>query len=93
MCRPCKHTDQLGWSESVTDWKELVNREDIDLIDINAPSDAHKEIAIAAAKAGKHIFCEKPLALTLADAREIRRRRKKRELPIWLGLIIDFRQL
>lgn len=63
--------NQLGWSESVTDWKELVNREDIDLIDINAPSDAHKEIAIAAAKAGKHIFCEKPLALTLADAREM----------------------
>ncbi|MEC0256170.1 1,5-anhydro-D-fructose reductase [Paenibacillus sp. GM2FR] len=63
--------DQLGWNESVTDWKELVNREDIDLIDINAPSDAHKEIAIAAAKAGKHIFCEKPLALTLADAREM----------------------
>ncbi|MFE0554416.1 Gfo/Idh/MocA family oxidoreductase [Paenibacillus lautus] len=62
---------QLGWSESVTDWKELVHREDIDLIDINAPSDAHKEIAIAAAKAGKHIFCEKPLALTLADAREM----------------------
>ncbi|WP_098746536.1 Gfo/Idh/MocA family oxidoreductase [Paenibacillus sp. EZ-K15] len=62
---------QLGWSESVTDWKELVRREDIDLIDINAPSDAHKEIAIAAAKAGKHIFCEKPLALSLADAREM----------------------
>ncbi|MHA2854583.1 Gfo/Idh/MocA family protein [Paenibacillus lautus] len=63
--------NQLGWRESVTDWKQLVNREDIDLIDINAPSDAHKEIAMAAAKAGKHIFCEKPLALTLADAREM----------------------
>ncbi len=63
--------DQLGWNESVTDWRELIQREDIDLIDINAPSDAHKEIAIAAAKAGKHIFCEKPLALTLADAREM----------------------
>ncbi|GIP03949.1 oxidoreductase [Paenibacillus lautus] len=63
--------DQLGWRESVTDWKQLVNREDIDLVDINAPSDAHKEIALAAAKAGKHIFCEKPLALTLADAREM----------------------
>ncbi|MBY0161246.1 Gfo/Idh/MocA family oxidoreductase [Paenibacillus sp. JNUCC32] len=65
--------DQLGWRESVTDWKQLVNREDIDLVDINAPSDAHKEIALAAAKAGKHIFCEKPLALTLADAREMLR--------------------
>jgi predicted dehydrogenase len=62
---------QLGWQSSSTDWKELVGREDIDLIDINAPSDAHKEIAIAAAQAGKHIFCEKPLALSLKDAREM----------------------
>ncbi|MFB5266481.1 Gfo/Idh/MocA family protein [Paenibacillus enshidis] len=62
---------QLGWLSSSTDWKELVAREDIDLIDINAPSDAHKEIAIMAAQAGKHIFCEKPLALSLKDAREM----------------------
>jgi predicted dehydrogenase len=62
---------QLGWSDCVTDWKDLIAREDIDLIDINAPSNAHKEIALAAAKAGKHIFCEKPLALTLADSREM----------------------
>lgn len=47
---------QLGWSDCVTDWKDLIAREDIDLIDINAPSNAHKEIALAAAKAGKHIF-------------------------------------
>lgn len=63
--------DQLGWSESITDWRALLAREDIDIIDINAPSDAHKEIALAAVKAGKHIFCEKPLALTLADSREM----------------------
>jgi len=62
---------QLGWSDCVTDWKALIAREDVDLIDINAPSNAHKEIALAAAKAGKHIFCEKPLALTLADSREM----------------------
>ncbi|CAH1059644.1 Gfo/Idh/MocA family protein [Paenibacillus pseudetheri] len=62
---------QLGWSDCVTDWKDLIAREDIDLIDINAPSNAHKEITLAAAKAGKHIFCEKPLALTLADSREM----------------------
>ncbi len=62
---------QFGWEESVTDWREMVQREDIDVIDINAPSDAHKEIALAAAKAGKHIFCEKPLALTLGDSREM----------------------
>ncbi|GAK39351.1 Gfo/Idh/MocA family oxidoreductase [Paenibacillus urinalis] len=63
--------EQFGWQESVTDWRELVTREDIDLIDINAPSDVHKEIAIAAAQAGKHIFCEKPLALNLKDSREM----------------------
>lgn len=63
--------NQLGWSEHVTDWRELIAREDIDLVDINAPSNAHKEIALAAAKAGKHIFCEKPLALNLADSREM----------------------
>jgi predicted dehydrogenase len=63
--------DQFGWEGYVTDWRELVKRDDIDLIDINAPSDAHKEIALAAAAAGKHIFCEKPLALTLADSREM----------------------
>lgn len=63
--------EQLGWSESMTDWRDLLAREDIDVIDINAPSDAHKEITLAAVKAGKHIFCEKPLALTLADSREM----------------------
>lgn len=62
---------QFGWQEAVTDWKQLISRDDIDLIDINAPSDAHKEIAIAAARAKKHVFCEKPLALSLADAREM----------------------
>lgn len=62
---------QLGWEGYVTDWRELLQRKDIDLIDINAPSDTHKEIAIAAAQAGKHIFCEKPLALTLADSRDM----------------------
>ncbi|GGA30131.1 Gfo/Idh/MocA family protein [Paenibacillus physcomitrellae] len=65
--------DRFGWSGAVTDWRKLVGREDIDLIDINAPSDAHKEIALAAAAAGKHIFCEKPLALTLEDSREMLR--------------------
>lgn len=63
--------EQFGWESSETDWRELVGRDDIDLVDINAPSDAHKEIALAAAAAGKHLFCEKPLALTLEDSREM----------------------
>jgi predicted dehydrogenase len=61
----------LGFSKTETDWRKLVEREDVDAIDITAPSNAHKEIALAAIKAGKHVFCEKPLALTAADAREM----------------------
>lgn len=63
--------ERFGWSEYETDWRSLIVRDDIDFIDVNTPSNAHKDIIIAAAKAGKHVFCEKPLALTLEDAREM----------------------
>ncbi|MBB6671021.1 Gfo/Idh/MocA family protein [Cohnella nanjingensis] len=63
--------EKFGWESYETDWRKLVAREDIDFIDINAPSDAHKEIALAAIANGKHVFCEKPLALNLQDAREM----------------------
>src|SRR5215212_9207233 len=59
----------LGWEETSTDWEEVVNRKDIDLVDISTPGDSHAEIAIAAARAGKAVFCEKPLANTLPEAR------------------------
>ena len=60
-----------GWQEWETDWQKVVTRPDIDIVDICAPSKIHKEIALAAAEAGKHIFCEKPLAMNLADARQM----------------------
>jgi predicted dehydrogenase len=63
--------DQWGWEEWTQNWSDAVSRPDIDIVDIAAPSLLHKEIAIAAANAGKHIFCEKPLAMTLEDAREM----------------------
>ena len=66
-----KAADQFGFEDVETDWEKLVARPDIDVIDITAPSNVHKQIAIAAAKNGKHIFCEKPLALTVGDARKI----------------------
>lgn len=59
----------LGWQEYATDWREVVNRKDIDVIDISTPGDSHAEIAIAAAKAGKVVLCEKPLANTVSEAR------------------------
>lgn len=58
----------LGWGSVETDWRVLIERDDIDLIDISAPGDAHAPIAIAALQAGKHVLCEKPLANTLAEA-------------------------
>ncbi|WP_213584755.1 Gfo/Idh/MocA family protein [Paenibacillus sp. J2TS4] len=61
--------DQFGWESYETDWRSLIDRDDIDLVDINAPSNVHKDIAIAAARAGKHLFCEKPLSVTLEEAR------------------------
>jgi len=60
---------QFGWAATETDWRKLVARDDVDAVDITAPSDAHRDIGIAAAGHGKHVFCEKPLALNLADAR------------------------
>ncbi|GIN70123.1 oxidoreductase [Bacillus sp. J14TS2] len=63
--------DQFGWNSYETDWRELINREDIDLIDIVTPNHNHAEIAIAAAEAGKHVFCEKPLALNLEQSQRM----------------------
>jgi predicted dehydrogenase len=57
-----------GWEEYATDWREVVNRGDINLVDICTPGDTHAAIAVAAARAGKIVFCEKPLANTLAEA-------------------------
>jgi predicted dehydrogenase len=63
--------EQLGWEEAATDWREVVNRKDIDIIDISTPGDSHAEIAIEAAKAGKVVFCEKPLANTVKEAEQM----------------------
>ncbi|WP_203806740.1 Gfo/Idh/MocA family protein [Actinoplanes couchii] len=60
---------QLGWQEHTTDWRSLIARDDIDLIDVCTPGDSHAEIAIAALAAGKHVLCEKPLANTIDEAR------------------------
>ncbi|MCM3502188.1 Gfo/Idh/MocA family oxidoreductase [Microbacterium sp. P26] len=61
--------DTWGWQESATDWREVIHRSDIDVVDIVTPGDSHAEIAIAALSAGKHVLCEKPLANTVDEAR------------------------
>ena len=58
---------QWGYESYETDWRKLVARKDIDLVDITVPNDMHQQVAVAAAKAGKMILCEKPLARTTAE--------------------------
>jgi len=71
-----KFAENWGYESYVTDWRDLINRKDIDVIDIASPNDTHHDIAIAAAKAGKMVMCEKPLgrnakeALAMTDAVE-----------------------
>ncbi|MGE0101377.1 MAG: Gfo/Idh/MocA family protein [Blastocatellales bacterium] len=61
----------LGWEEYSTDWRKVIERDDIDIVDICTPGEAHAEQAIAAAEAGKVVFCEKPLGNTLDEAVEM----------------------
>src|SRR4051794_33111350 len=63
--------ERLGWEETAGDWREVVERDDIDVIDISSPGNTHRDIAIAALAAGKHVLCEKPLANTLDEAEEM----------------------
>jgi len=66
-----KFADQWGYESTENDWRKLLERDDIDAIDICVPNNLHKEIAIAAAEAGKMILCEKPLAMNSAEGEEM----------------------
>ncbi|MFT3989483.1 Gfo/Idh/MocA family protein [Aestuariivirga sp.] len=77
--------EQWGYELSETDWKKLVERKDIDLIDIASPNDTHMEIAIAAAKAGKMVMCEKPLGRNAAELQKMVEEVEKAGVPnmVW----------
>jgi predicted dehydrogenase len=60
--------DRMGWAGTETDWRRVIQRDDVALVDVCTPGDTHAEIAIAALEAGKHVLCEKPLANTVAEA-------------------------
>lgn len=63
-----KAADQYGWENIETDWRKVIENPEIDVIDVSTPGNTHAEIAIAAAKAGKAVFCEKPIGNTLPEA-------------------------
>jgi predicted dehydrogenase len=60
---------RLGWAATETDWRALIRRDDVQLVDVCVPGGLHAEVSIAALEAGKHVLCEKPLANTEAEAR------------------------
>lgn len=63
--------ERWEWEESSSDWQSAVARDDIDVVDISAPGNVHCEIGVAAAKAGKHVYCEKPLCFNTDEARQM----------------------
>lgn len=63
--------EKYGFESCETDWRQLIRREDVDLIDVGTPNNSHAEIVLEAVKAGKHVLCEKPLAMSLAEAAEM----------------------
>jgi predicted dehydrogenase len=80
-----KFADTWGYASTETDWRKLVERKDIDAIDICVPNNLHKEIALAAAAAGKAILCEKPLAMNSAEGEEMCKAVEKAKVPntVW----------
>jgi predicted dehydrogenase len=76
-----KAAQKYGWAEYDTSWERVVERKDIDLVDVSVPGNMHAPIAIAAANAGKMVLCEKPLANTLAEARQMVEAVQKNKVP------------
>ncbi|MDQ3612743.1 MAG: Gfo/Idh/MocA family oxidoreductase, partial [Chloroflexota bacterium] len=62
---------ELGWDSYETDYHALIERDDIQLVDVSTPGFTHREIVVAALEAGKHVLCEKPLANSLEEAQEM----------------------
>ena len=79
--------DTWGYESVETDWRALIERDDIDLIDIGTPNNTHAEIAIAAAEAGKWVACEKPLAMNVEEAERMTAAVEKAGVPnfVWFN--------
>jgi predicted dehydrogenase len=82
--------ERFGWESAETDYHTLVSRGDIDIVDITAPSDYHKAIVMEAIGNGKNVFCEKPLALNLKDAREMLEAAEKKRIKHQIGFNYRF---
>jgi len=85
-----KEIANLVGARVVTDANELINNKEIDAISILLPTHLHKELVIKTAQAKKHIFCEKPLALTVKDAEEMIKETRKKKVKLMIGMVLRF---
>ena len=74
-----------GWEETSTDWRAAIDRKDIDAVDICLPNHLHAPAAIAAAQAGKIVLCEKPLALSVTEARTMAQAARSTPTLVWFN--------
>jgi predicted dehydrogenase len=85
---------RFGWADVETDWRKLIARDDVDLVDICTPGDSHAEIAIAALEAGKHVLCEKPMANSVAEAEAMAEAaRRARERGVRAMVAFNYRRV
>lgn len=77
--------DRWGWQAVESDWRKAIRRDDIDLVDISTPNNLHRDMAVAAAQAGKMIFCEKPLAMNVREARQMVEAAKKAKVRTFVA--------
>jgi predicted dehydrogenase len=77
--------DRWGWEETTTDWRSAIERADIDAVDVSLPNYLHAEVSIAAAQAGKMVLCEKPMALSLDDARAMAAAARRVPTLVWFN--------
>jgi len=82
--------EKFGWEEASTDWKKTVARDDIDMVSIASPGYLHAPMAIEAARQGKHIICEKPLANTLKEAQDMLKAAEKAGIQHMCGFTYRF---
>ncbi|MBQ0708667.1 MULTISPECIES: Gfo/Idh/MocA family oxidoreductase [unclassified Ochrobactrum] len=80
-----KAAKQLGFANATGDWRTLISNPDISLIDITTPNRFHKEMALAAIEAGKHVYCEKPLAPTASECIEMTLAAERRGIQTSVG--------
>ncbi|SEC57704.1 Predicted dehydrogenase [Amycolatopsis tolypomycina] len=86
--------EKFGWDDVETDWRKLLARDDVGLVDVCTPGDSHAEIAIAALDAGKHVLCEKPLANSVAEAEAMAEAaRRARERGVRAMVAFNYRRV